>query len=79
MKQDVGADFIMTQLCQHVEHYEWWVEAIRKAGVYLPIDVGVMPVLQKDQSAWRWWTAALSRAIWITLRYGNNPKTLKGR
>lgn len=48
MKQDVGADYIMTQLCYDMDQYERWVEQLRKAGVTLPIDVGVMPVLNKD-------------------------------
>jgi len=48
MKQDAGGDFIMTQLCHDVDNYIEWVDRIRCAGVYLPIDVGVMPVLAKD-------------------------------
>ena len=50
MKQDAGAEFIMTQLCYDVEQYKWWVDKIRKAGVTIPVDVGVMPVLQKEPS-----------------------------
>lgn len=48
MKQDAGADFIMTQLCFDIEGYKRWYEAIRKAGVTIPVDVGLMPVLSKD-------------------------------
>ncbi|MDO4613998.1 MAG: methylenetetrahydrofolate reductase [Lachnospiraceae bacterium] len=48
MKQDAGADLLMTQLCYDVNHFETWMEKIRKAGVYLPIDVGIMPVLNKN-------------------------------
>lgn len=48
MKQDAGADFIMTQLCHDVDHYARWRELIVKAGVRLPVDVGVMPVLDKE-------------------------------
>ena len=44
-KQDMGADFIMTQLCWDIDQFERWVEAIRRAGVTMPIDVGIMPVL----------------------------------
>ena len=82
MKQDAGADFIMTQLCHDVEHYEWWVEAIRKAGVYLPIDVGVMPVLQKDPTirmAVMNGSAIPRDLAEIIARYGNNPEDFKGR
>lgn len=48
LKQDAGGDYIMTQLCYDVENYQRWVEQIRKAGVKLPIDAGIMPVLSKD-------------------------------
>lgn len=48
MKQDAGADFLMTQLCYDVEAYGRWVEMIRRAGITIPIDVGVMPVLNRD-------------------------------
>jgi len=40
-KQDNGADYIMTQLCWDMEQF--------KAGVTMPVDVGIMPIL--DQAA----------------------------
>lgn len=48
LKQDAGGEYIMTQLCYDVKNYQCWVEQIRKAGVTLPIDAGIMPVLSKD-------------------------------
>ena len=48
-KQDNGADYIMTQLCWDMEQFKYWLDAIRKAGVTMPVDVGVMPIL--DMSA----------------------------
>lgn len=48
MKQDAGADFIMTQLCFDPDAYLFWMDKVRAAGVTLPIDVGLMPVLNKD-------------------------------
>lgn len=48
-KQDNGADYIMTQLCWDMEQFKRWMDAIRKAGVTMPIDVGIMPIL--DQAA----------------------------
>ena len=48
-KQDNGADYIMTQLCWDMEQFERWLDKIRKAGVTLPVDVGIMPIL--DQAA----------------------------
>ena len=49
MKQDNGADYIMTQLCWDMEQFERWLDKIRKSGVTLPVDVGIMPIL--DQAA----------------------------
>lgn len=47
-KQDEGADYIMTQLTYDMEQFKYWLDAIRKAGITMPVDVGVMPVLNKD-------------------------------
>jgi methylenetetrahydrofolate reductase (NADPH) len=47
-KQDKGAEFIMTQLCHDVDAFAAWLERIRKAGVTLPVIVGIMPVLLRD-------------------------------
>lgn len=44
-KQDEGADFIMTQLCWDMDRFRYWMDAIRKAGITMPVDVGIMPVL----------------------------------
>lgn len=44
-KQDNGADYIMTQLCWDMEQFKYWLDAIRKAGVTMPVDVGIMPIL----------------------------------
>lgn len=49
MKQDNGADYIMTQLCWDMEQFKYWLDSIREAGVTMPVDVGVMPIL--DMSA----------------------------
>lgn len=49
MKQDNGADYIMTQLCWNMEQFERWLDKIRRAGVTMPVDVGIMPIL--DQAA----------------------------
>ena len=49
LKQDNGADYLMTQLCWDMAQFERWLDLIDKAGVTMPIDVGVMPIL--DQAA----------------------------
>ena len=48
-KQDNGADYIMTQLCWDMEQFKYWLDAIDKAGVTMPIDGGILPIL--DQAA----------------------------
>ena len=44
-KQDEGADYIMTQMCWDMDQFRYWMEAIRNAGIWMPVDVGIMPVL----------------------------------
>ncbi len=80
MKVDAGADYIMTQLCHDVERYEWWVENIRRAGIWIPIDVGIMPVLQKDPTirmALMNGSAVPRDLAEIIGRYGDNPEDFK--
>ena len=48
-KQDEGADYIMTQLCWDMDQFRYWLDAIRGAGITMPVDVGIMPIL--DQAA----------------------------
>lgn len=48
-KQDNGADFILTQLCWDMDQFCRWLDAIRAAGITMPVDVGIMPIL--DQKA----------------------------
>ncbi len=47
-KQDSGAELLMSQLCHDVPAFERFLARIRKAGVTLPVVVGLMPVLSKD-------------------------------
>ena len=49
MKQDLGASFILTQLCWDLDQFVRWMEKIRAAGITMPVDVGIMPIL--DQAA----------------------------
>ena len=35
----------MTQLCWDMEQFNRWLDMIRKAGVTMPVDVGIMPIL----------------------------------
>jgi methylenetetrahydrofolate reductase (NADPH) len=47
-KQDRGASFITLQLCHDVEAFARWRDRIRRAGVHIPVIVGLMPVLSRD-------------------------------
>ena len=49
LKQDLGANFIITQLTYDMDAFQRWLERIRAAGVILPVAVGVMPVLDRDR------------------------------
>ena len=35
----------MTQLCWDMDQFRRWMDKIRGAGIWLPVDVGIMPVL----------------------------------
>ena len=43
-KQYNGADYIITQLCWDMDQFRYWLDAIRAAGIWLPVDVGIMPI-----------------------------------
>ncbi len=81
MKQDAGADFIMTQLCFDVEAFQRWRDSIRTAGITLPLDVGVMPVLSKDATirmALSMNGCSIPRELAeIISRYYNDPESFK--
>ncbi len=47
MKQDLGANYIITQLCYDLEQFKVWRDKCDKAGITIPIDVGIMPVTTK--------------------------------
>jgi methylenetetrahydrofolate reductase (NADPH) len=47
-KQDLGASFVTLQLCHDVAAFARWRDMIRRAGVRLPVIVGIMPVLARE-------------------------------
>ena len=49
LKQDLGADFIITQLTFDMDQFKRWMDEIRAAGITMPVAVGVMPVLDRDK------------------------------
>ena len=48
-KQDLGCEFIVTQLTFDMEQFARWMDAIRAAGITMPVAAGVMPVLEKEK------------------------------
>jgi methylenetetrahydrofolate reductase (NADPH) len=47
-KQDNGTEFLVSQLCHDVDAFTTFVDRIRRAGINLPVVLGIMPVLDKD-------------------------------
>ena len=79
-KQDNGAKFLMSQLCHDVEAYKIFVDRIRKAGISIPIILGIMPALDKDAIIRM--TVSNGCSIPASLaeiigKYGNSPEEFK--
>lgn len=49
-KQDNGADYIVTQICWDMERFQYWFDAIRRAGITVPVCVGILPVVDSAQT-----------------------------
>lgn len=49
-KQDCGASRITTRLCWEMDAFRYWLDAIRAAGIRLPVEAGVMPVLDQAET-----------------------------
>ena len=49
-KQDSGADYITTRLCWDMDAFRYWLDAIRASGIWLPVEAGVMPVLDQAET-----------------------------
>src|SRR4030042_457544 len=79
-KQDNGAEFLVSQLCHDVNAYTTFVDRIRKAGIDLPIVLGIMPVLDKDAIIRMTLSNGCSipaELATIIGRYGDNPDDFK--
>lgn len=49
IKVDSGADFLITQLFFHNENFYNFYDKVQKAGIHIPISVGIMPILNVKQ------------------------------
>lgn len=57
-EQDDGADYIITPPCWDVDSFRYWLDAIRAAGIRMPVEVGILPVLDQAETI----SAVLSRS-----------------
>ncbi|OGP97356.1 MAG: 5,10-methylenetetrahydrofolate reductase, partial [Deltaproteobacteria bacterium RBG_19FT_COMBO_46_9] len=79
-KQDNGAEFLVSQLCHDVNAYTTFVDRIRKAGIDLPVVLGIMPVLDKDAIIRMTLSNGCSipdELATIIGKYGDNPDDFK--
>jgi methylenetetrahydrofolate reductase (NADPH) len=79
-KQDNGAEFLVSQLCHDVNAYTTFVDRIRRAGINLPVVLGIMPVLDKDAIIRMTLSNGCSipdELATIIGRYGDNPDDFK--
>ena len=49
-KQDNGSDYIITRLCWDTDAFRYWMDAIRASGIWLPVEAGVVPVLDQAET-----------------------------
>ncbi len=49
-KQDNGADYVISQLCWDMDAFRYWLDAIRSSGIMLPVEAGVMPVVDQAET-----------------------------
>ena len=49
-KQDGGADYVGTRLCWDMDAFRYWLDAIRASGIRLPIEAGILPVLDQAET-----------------------------
>ena len=79
-KQDNGAEFLMSQLCHNVDTFVEFVDRIRKAGITIPVVIGIMPVLNKDAIIRMTLSNGCSIPAELSAiigRYGDNPEDFK--
>jgi methylenetetrahydrofolate reductase (NADPH) len=79
-KQDNGAEFLLSQLCHDVNAFTTFVDRIRRAGINLPVILGIMPVLDKDAIIRMTLSNGCSipdELAAIIGKYGDNPDDFK--
>jgi len=80
IKQESGAQALMTQLCHDVEAYKRFQDKLEKAKITLPVIFGLMPVLSKESIVKMTLVTGCSipRDLSIIIgKYGDKPEEFK--
>lgn len=79
-KVDAGADHLITQLFFDNDHFYEFREKAAIAGINVPIEAGIMPVVNKNQIERMVTTCGASlpgKFVRIMTKYENNPEALR--
>ena len=79
-KVDAGAEHLMSQLFFDNSHFYNFLEKARIAGINVPIEAGIMPVVNKKQIERMVSMCGASLPVKFTrmmARYENNPEALR--
>lgn len=79
-KVDSGADHLITQLFFDNEYFYNFRDKVVKAGINVPIEAGIMPVVNKNQIERMVTTCGASlphKFVKIMQKYGQNPEAMR--
>ena len=79
-KEDSGADHLITQLFFDNEYFYYFRDKAVKAGINVPIEAGIMPVVNKNQIERMVTTCGASlphKFVKIMQKYGQNPEAMR--
>lgn len=78
-KQDAGADFFLSQLFFENSAFYRFIDKARAAGVTVPVDAGIMPIMGKSQitrMVFMCGASLPSAVIRMVNKYENDPESL---
>lgn len=79
-KVDAGADHLITQLFFDNEYFYTFMDKAVKAGINIPVEAGIMPVVNKKQIERMVTTCGASlprKFVKVMQKYENNPEALR--
>lgn len=80
LKEEMGAEFFISQLFFENDIFYRFIEKIRSAGIKSPVDAGIMPFLSKSQISRMIFMCGASlpaKIIRLLNKYENSPEDLK--